>query len=315
MKTTDKTRHRSPSSESRSSSPEDRRRYQRVVLLPGERLENDQQPPLDRSSPGRTINAAAGDGVGSGSLVAKVPGFVVTKAPKEGKEDGEVTTEDEEGQEEDAVYRHHPEEEAALPVESGGETTAASPGKKTLVPVPATSRQEAVEEEKLQKRLRNLERQKREQFDLTRRRHTEDWGSARKDVEDTALGVVIPAVADAKAAAADSETDLEKELEDLEQKQQESSSWLRAEIEELRRELNDLKSMVKSMAASKRSSSGKNAREEDNSSKTLTALDIISREVRTTLIAKHLYEETTETTLMRWVRLNPGFNRRNSPFD
>jgi hypothetical protein len=59
--------------------------------------------------------------------------------------------------------------------------------------------------------------------------------------------------------------------------------------------------MVKSMAAKRSSSSKTAAREEENhsGSRTLTALDIISREVRTTLIAKNLYEETTETTLMR----------------
>jgi hypothetical protein len=60
--------------------------------------------------------------------------------------------------------------------------------------------------------------------------------------------------------------------------------------------------MVKSMAAKRSSTSKTAAREEENhsgSSRTLTALDIISREVRTTLIAKNLYEETTETTLMR----------------
>jgi hypothetical protein len=59
--------------------------------------------------------------------------------------------------------------------------------------------------------------------------------------------------------------------------------------------------MVKSMAAKRSSTSKTAAKEEENhsSSRTLTALDIISREVRTTLIAKNLYEETTETTLMR----------------
>jgi hypothetical protein len=57
--------------------------------------------------------------------------------------------------------------------------------------------------------------------------------------------------------------------------------------------------MVKNIAEANSSSKKKVKEEDTNSSKTLTALDIISREVRTTLIAKNLYEETTETTLMR----------------
>jgi len=61
--------------------------------------------------------------------------------------------------------------------------------------------------------------------------------------------------------------------------------------------------MVKSMAAKKNSSRAAAKEEEKKSSRTLTALDIISREVRTTLIAKNLYEETTETTLMRYRKL------------
>ncbi len=60
--------------------------------------------------------------------------------------------------------------------------------------------------------------------------------------------------------------------------------------------------MVKNMAAAAAANSSKknnNKEEVDGEKKALTALDIISREVRTTLIAKNLYEETTETTLLR----------------
>ena len=188
--------------------------------------------------------------------------------------------------------------------------TAVSPTKKKLaamaatppVPVSLTRRQEDVEEEKLQQRLRNLERQKRDQLDQNKRREEEEKEEEEKRNKNSVTkSKSETAAVEAKlTTAADTETDLEKEIEDLEQQQLEDDSWLRTEIGQLRSELNDLKAMVKSMVVSKKKNNKSKEEEEGGGKKTLTALDIISREVRTTLIAKNLYEETTETTLLRY---------------
>ena len=159
-----------------------------------------------------------------------------------------------------------------------------------------------MEEEKLQQRLRNLERQKRDQLDQNKRREEEEKEEEEKRNKNSVTkSKSETAAVEAKlTTAADTETDLEKEIEDLEQQQLEDDSWLRTEIGQLRSELNDLKAMVKSMVVSKKKNNKSKEEEEGGGKKTLTALDIISREVRTTLIAKNLYEETTETTLLRY---------------
>jgi hypothetical protein len=181
--------------------------------------------------------------------VAKVPGFVMAKikTPKEGKEDGEVTTDDEDEQTEaDSQGRDTaapPAEMTPPTFEKKGRRSSPSPSPIKRVPSHHSTSmrrgEEEVEEEKLQKRLRNLERQKQ---DMAKHRKEEEEEERKKKVvavrkegeSRVATGAPVPAV------AADSETDLEKEIEDLEQKE-ESNSWLREQIEELRRELNDLK--------------------------------------------------------------------------
>jgi hypothetical protein len=230
----------------RSSSPEERPRYQRVVLLPGERLGS------NNSSTAAAATVPEGKtGLSEGAAspqVAKVPGFVMAKikTPKAGKEDGEVTTDDEDEQTEaDSQGRDTaaPAAEMTPPtVQKKGRRSSPSPSPIKRVPQHSTSMrrgEEDVEEEKLQKRLRNLERQK---LDMAKHRKEEEEEERKKKVAavrkegESRVATVAPM----PAVAADSETDLEKEIEDLEQKE-ESNSWLREQIEELRRELNDLK--------------------------------------------------------------------------
>ncbi len=228
----------------RSSSPDERPRYQRVVLLPGERLGSNSSstaaaPTVPEGKTGVSEGAAS-------PQVAKVPGFVMAKikTPKEGKEDGEVTTDDEEEQTEaDSQGRDTaaPVAEMTPPtVQKKGRRSSPSPIKR-VPPHHSTSMrrgEEEVEEEKLQKRLRNLERQK---LDMAKHRKEEEEEERKKTVAVRKEGESrVATVAPMPAVAADSETDLEKEIEDLEQKE-ESNSWLREQIEELRRELNDLK--------------------------------------------------------------------------
>jgi hypothetical protein len=180
--------------------------------------------------------------------VAKVPGFVMAKikTPKEGKEDGEVTTDDEdEHTETDSQGRDTaapPAEMAPPTVQKKGRRSSPSPSPIKRVPQHHSTSmrrgEEEVEEEKLQKRLRNLERQK---LDMAKHRKEEEEEERKKKVAVRKEGESrVATVAPVPAVAADSETDLEKEIEDLEQKE-ESNSWLREQIEELRRELNDLK--------------------------------------------------------------------------
>jgi hypothetical protein len=220
----------------RSSSPDERPRYQRVVLLPGERLSINTSTAAPTVPEGKT-------GLSEGT--AKVPGFVMAKikTPKEGKEDGEVTTDDEDEQTETGSQGRDtaapPAEMAPPTVEKKGRRSSPSPSPIKRVPQHSTSMrrgEEEVEEEKLQKRLRNLERQK---LDMAKHRKEEEEEEERKKK------MAVRKEGESRAAtvapvAADSETDLEKEIEDLEQKE-ESNSWLREQIEELRRELNDLK--------------------------------------------------------------------------
>jgi hypothetical protein len=181
--------------------------------------------------------------------VAKVPGFVMAKikTPKEGKEDGEVTTDDEDEQTE-ADSHSQGRDTAAPPAEmtpptfeKKGRRSSPSPSPiKRVPPHHSTSMrrgEEEVEEEKLQKRLRNLERQK---LDMAKHRKEEEEERKKKVAVRKEGESRVATVAPVPAVAADSETDLEKEIEDLEQKE-ESNSWLREQIEELRRELNDLK--------------------------------------------------------------------------
>jgi hypothetical protein len=178
--------------------------------------------------------------------VAKVPGFVMAKIKitKEGKEDGEVTTDDEEEQSEmDSQGRDTaapPVEMTPPTIEKKGRRSSPSPSPINRVPQHSTSMrrgEEEVEEEKLQKRLRNLERQK---LDMAKHRKEEEEERKKKVAVRKEGESRVATVAPVPAVAADSETDLEKEIEDLEQKE-ESNSWLREQIEELRRELNDLK--------------------------------------------------------------------------
>jgi hypothetical protein len=167
------------------------------------------------------------------------------KTPKEGKEDGEVTTDDEDEQTEtDSQGRDTaaPAAEMTPPaVQKKGRRSSPSPSPiKRVPPQHATSvrrGEEEVEEEKLQKRLRNLERQKQ---DMAKHRKEEEEERKKKVAVRKEGESRVATVAPMPAVAADSETDLEKEIEDLEQKE-ESNSWLREQIEELRRELNDLK--------------------------------------------------------------------------
>ena len=85
-----------------------------------------------------------------------------------------------------------------------------------------------------------------------------------------------------KVLGSDSEMDLEKEIENLERR---SKNSLRTEVGELRNELNDLKGLVRNLSKDK-----------ENGSKTINALDIIAREVRTKIMKN---EETTTETILK----------------
>ncbi len=85
-----------------------------------------------------------------------------------------------------------------------------------------------------------------------------------------------------KVLDSDSELDLEKEIEHLERRSKDS---LRSEVGDLRKELNDLKDLVRNMSKDK-----------EYGSKTINALDIIAREVRTKIMKN---EETTTETILK----------------